>query len=162
MWLLYLPLIVPQVAFLGGLQTYGLILGLDAGRGPVILAHLVFVLPYVFLTLAGPWRAWDPRYGIVARALGARPVGVLWRVRMPMLLAPILTASAVGLSVSIGQYLPTLLIGGGRVSTLTTEAIALATGGDRRAIGVFALAQTALALAPFALALLLPRLVEKR
>ena len=76
-----------------------------------------------------------------------------------MLLAPLLTATAVGVAVSVGQYLPTLLAGGGRVETLTTEAIALASGGDRRAIGVFGLMQTAAAMLPFALALALPALV---
>ena len=33
--------------------------------------------------------------------------GVLWRVRLPMLLAPVLTAFAVGFAVSVGQYRPT-------------------------------------------------------
>ncbi|WP_296423048.1 ABC transporter permease subunit [Yoonia sp.] len=158
-WLLYLPLLIPQTAFLPGLQTMLLNLGADVGRVPVMLAHLVFVLPYVFLSLADPFRAWDTRMGTIAAALGSSPDGVLWRVRLPMLLRPILTALAVGLAVSVGQYLPTLLIGGGRVATLTTEAVALASGGDRRAIGVYGLMQTGAALVPFALALLIPALV---
>ncbi|MEJ8561876.1 ABC transporter permease subunit [Yoonia sp. GPGPB17] len=158
-WLLYLPLLIPQTAFLPGLQTLMLSLGADVGRLPVMLAHLVFVLPYVFLSLADPFRAWDTRMGTIAAALRASPNGVLWRVRLPMLLRPILTALAVGLAVSVGQYLPTLLIGGGRVATLTTEAVALASGGDRRAIGVYGLMQTGAALVPFALALLIPALV---
>jgi putative thiamine transport system permease protein len=158
LWLLYLPLLVPQVAFLPGLQTLFLGLGIESGRLSVMAAHLVFVLPYVFLSLSEPFRAWDARYGTVAATLGAGADGVLWRVRLPMLLAPILTAFAVGFAVSVGQYLPTLLVGGGRVPTLTTEAVALASGGDRRAIGVWSLAQTAAALLPFALALTLPRL----
>ncbi|HEV8037092.1 ABC transporter permease [Yoonia sp.] len=158
-WLLYLPLLIPQTAFLPGLQTLMLNMGADVGRLPVILAHLVFVLPYVFLSLADPFRAWDTRMGTIAAALRASPDGVLWRVRLPMLLRPILTALAVGLAVSVGQYLPTLLIGGGRVATLTTEAVALASGGDRRAIGVYGLMQTGAALVPFALALLLPALI---
>lgn len=156
LWLIYLPLLVPQIAFLPGLQTLLLTLGADIGRAPVMAAHLVFVLPYVFLALADPFRAWDARQGRVAAALGASPDRILWQVRLPMLLAPLLTALAVGFAVSVGQYLPTLLIGGGRVRTLTTEAVALASGGDRRAIGVWALMQTAAALLPFALALALP------
>jgi putative thiamine transport system permease protein len=76
-----------------------------------------------------------------------------------MLLRPVLTAAAVGFAVSVGQYLPTLLVGAGRVQTVTTEAVALASGGDRRVIGVYALVQTAAALAPFLLALALPRLL---
>jgi putative thiamine transport system permease protein len=75
-----------------------------------------------------------------------------------MLLRPLLTAAAVGFAVSVGQYLPTLLIGGGRVATLTTEAVALASGGDRRLIGVHALAQSAAAFVGFALALAIPAL----
>ena len=158
-WLLYLPLLVPQIAFLPGLQTLFLQVGADNGRGPVMVAHLIFVLPYVYLSLADPFRAWDARIGTIGAALGASPDGVLWRIRIPMLLRPILTAVAVGIAVSVGQYLATLLIGGGRVTTLTTEALALASGGDRRAIGVYGLMQTAAALLPFAIALLVPTLV---
>lgn len=159
LWLLYLPLLVPQTAFLPGLQTLLLNIGADTGRLPVIFAHLVFVLPYVFLSLGDPWRSWDVRHATVASALGAAPNRVFWWVRLPMLTRPILTAVAVGIAVSVGQYLATLLIGGGRVSTLTTEAVALASGGDRRAIGVYGLMQTFAALVPFTLALIIPTLL---
>ncbi len=159
MFLIYLPLLVPQTAFLPGLQTLLLTLGADTGLLPVIAAHLVFVLPYVFLSLGDPWRAWDGRNATVAAALGTSPAGVLFRIRLPMLLRPILTSAAVAIAVSVGQYLPTLLVGGGRVSTLTTEAVALASGGDRRAIGVWGVAQTAAVFLPFALALALPALI---
>lgn len=157
--LLYLPLIVPQTAFLPGLQTLLLGVGAEGGLLPVIFVHLVFVLPYVFLSLGDPFRQWDQRYVTVASALGASEDGVLWRVRLPMLVRPVLTAVAVGIAVSVAQYLPTLLIGGGRVSTLTTEAVALSSGGDRRAIGLFGLLQTAAAFLPFLLALLIPALL---
>ncbi|NRP23444.1 Inner membrane ABC transporter permease protein YnjC [Aliiroseovarius sp. xm-m-379] len=159
MWLLYLPLLVPQTAFLPGLQTLMLSFGIETGRAGVLLAHLVFVLPYMRLSLQDPWRQWDQRQALVAASLGASANRVLWQIRLPMLLGPVLTALAVGVAVSVGQYLPTLLMGGGRVETLTTEALALSSGGDRRAIGVFALLQTVVALAPFALALLVPALV---
>lgn len=159
--LLYLPLLIPQIAFLPGLQVLLLQAGLTSGRWVVILSHFVFVLPYVFLSLSDPWRAWDDRYGTVARALGTSPNGVLLRVRLPMLLTPILTAAAVGCAVSVGQYLPTSLTGGGRVATITTEAVALSSGGNRRAIGVYGVAQTLAALIPFAIALGLPRLVHR-
>ncbi|APZ53801.1 putative thiamine transport system permease protein [Salipiger abyssi] len=159
LWLLYLPLIVPQIAFLPGLQILALVGGIDGTRAAVIAAHVIFVLPYLFLSLSDPYRAWDTRHAAVARALGASPSGVFWRVRLPMLLRPVLTAVAVGCAVSVGQFLPTLLLGGGRVPTLTTEAVALASGGARRVIGVTALAQTAAAFLPFALALLLPALI---
>ena len=157
--LLYLPLIVPQIAFLFGLVVLLEGLGLRARLGLVIFAHLLFVLPYVFLSLAEAYRRLDPRWARLALSLGHSPAGVFWRVRLPMLLAPLLTAAAVGLAVSIGQYLPTLLPGAGRVATVTTEAVALAGGGNRRVIGVWALVQAALPLLGFIVALGLPRLL---
>ncbi|WP_238380979.1 ABC transporter permease [Alkalilacustris brevis] len=161
-WLLpmiYLPLLVPQIAFLPGLQTFALMAGMDSGRVVVIAAHLVFVLPYVFLSLSDPWRAWDRRHAVAAATLGARPSRVLWAVRLPMLLRAALVAAAVGFAVSVAQYLPTLVLGGGRIETLTTEAVALASGANRRVIGVFAVAQMLLPMLGFLLALGLPALV---
>lgn len=159
LWLLYLPLIVPQATFLIGLQTLAIGTGWTGAQAAVIAAHVIFVLPYVFLSLSDPWRSWDARQGLVAASLGAGADRILWRVRLPMMLRPVLVAAAVGFAVSVGQYLPTLLIGMGRVTTLTTEAVALSSGGDRRLIGVYALSQTIMPLAGFALALALPALL---
>ncbi len=156
LWLLYLPLLVPQVAFLPGLQLLPLSLGIGPSVWLVLAGHVVFVLPYVFLSLSGPFRAWDDRLAQVSAGLGASRNRTLWTLRLPMLTGPLLTAVAVGLAVSVGRYLPTLLLGGGRVTTLVTEAVALSSGGDRRAIGVWGLGQTGAALLPFALALIVP------
>ena len=159
LWLLYLPLLIPQTAFLPGMQTLLLQIGVDRTLWAVVLAHMVFVLPYLRLSLEGPYKAWDARQGTIAAAMGASANRIFFRLRLPILLAPVLTAFAVGMAVSVGQYLPTLLVGGGRVQTLTTEAVALAAGGDRRAIGVYGLLQTAAALLPFMMAVILPPLV---
>ena len=160
MWLLYVPLLVPQIAFLPGLQMLALRLGTPGlALWSVAAAHVVFVLPYVFLSLGPAYRAWDARIAVVGAALGATPARVFWRLRLPMLLPAILIATALGLSVSIAQYLPTLLIGGGRVETLTTEAVALSSGGNRRIIGAYGLLQMLLPAAGFALAIGLPRLI---
>jgi putative thiamine transport system permease protein len=157
--LLYLPLLIPQIAFLPGLQMLALPLGLDGTATAVAAIHLVFVLPYVFLSLSGPFRAWDSRIATAAATLGASEARIFWRLRLPMLAGPILTAAAVGMAVSIGQYLPTLLIGGGRVETLTTEAVALSSGGNRRLIGAYAVLQLLLPALAFGLAIAAPLLL---
>ncbi|MGR2739502.1 ABC transporter permease [Billgrantia sp. Q4P2] len=157
--LLYLPLIVPQIAFLFGLVVVMESLGMRPRLWLVIFGHLLFVLPYVFLSLAEAYRCFDPRWSQLALSLGTSRRAVFWRVRLPMLLAPLLTAGAVGLAVSIGQYLPTLLLGAGRIATVTTEAVSLAAGGNRRVIGVWALVQASLPLVGFIIAVGLPRLL---
>lgn len=156
MLLIYLPLLVPQISFMFGLQVFFNLLGLERTLLSVVLGHLVFVAPYVFLSLSEPFHALDPRYGQTALCLGASPARVFWQVRLPLLTRAVLTAAAVGLAVTVGQYLPTLLIGAGRFATVTTEAVALASGGDRRMIGIYGLLQMVLPFAGFALALLIP------
>lgn len=155
-FVLYLPLLVPQIAFLSGLSVWLLWHGWDGHFWSVAFAHLVFVLPYTYLVLVDPWHSFDARYLAVGRTLGKSPWRVVFTIRLPMLLRPILTAFALGFAISIAQYLPTLLVGAGRQPTITTEAVALASGGNRRFIGVYALVQTLLPFTVFAITALLP------
>ncbi len=159
--LLYLPLLVPQVAFLFGLQVLLVRLDLDGSFGAVLWAHLVFTIPYVFLSLADPWRRFDTRYTRSALALGASRSRVFWRIKLPILLPPVLIAAAVGFAVSAGLYLPTLLVGAGRVATLTTEAVTLSSGADRRVIGAWAMLQAGLPLAAYGAAVAGPRFFRR-
>lgn len=156
---IYLPLLVPQVAFLFGLQIVFLKAGVNGSTAAVIWAQALFVFPYVMMALSDPWRALDRRYLRSAAALGSPPFRTLVKVKLPILLRPILAATAIGFAVSAAQYLPTLIIGEGRVVTLTTEAVALSSGANRRVVGVHAVLQTALPFVVYLAAFLLPMLV---
>jgi putative thiamine transport system permease protein len=154
--LIYLPLLAPQIGFLFGVQVLLVWAELDGGWLALIWTHLLFVLPYVFLALSDSYRNLDPRYARSALALGRSPWVVWTRIKLVMLLRPILIALAVGFAVSVAQYVPTLFAGGGRFSTLTTEALSLSAGGNRRVVGLFALTLAVLPLLGFGLALALP------
>ena len=102
----YIPLILPQVALMMGVQLMLLAAHLPPVLPVVILAHSLFVLPYVYLSLAGAYQRFDWRYAQVARSLGAGFWRRLWRVVLPMTTGPILVAFAIGFAVSMAQYLP--------------------------------------------------------
>jgi len=155
--IIYLPLLVPSIAFLFGLVWLQQLVNNQAAFFNVVFTHLLFVLPYVFLSLASSYRRLDPRFANVAASLGATPCKVFLQVKLPQLFAPILIAAALGLAISFGQYLPTLLAGGGRIATITTEAVTLANGASRRTSAVYAIMQMALPLIGFILAWVLPK-----
>ena len=155
--IIYLPLLVPSIAFLFGLVWIQQLVNDQAAFFNVVLTHLLFVLPYVFLSLASSYRRLDPRFAHVAASLGAAPCKVFFKVKLPQLFAPILIAAALGLAISFGQYLPTLLAGGGRIATITTEAVTLANGASRRTSAVYAIMQMVLPLIGFILAWGLPK-----
>ena len=54
---------------------------------------------------------------------------------------PIGTALFIGFAISIALYLPTVFVGGGRIATITVEAVSLAANGSRGPAGVAAMLQ---------------------
>jgi len=161
LWIIFMPLLIPQISFLFGIQVLLVILHLDGTWFALIWIHLVFVLPYVFLTLANAYRTYDQRFSHVGITLSSSPRKTFTRVKLPILMKPVLFSLAVGFSVSIAQYLPTLYVGNGRFATITTETVSLAAGSDRRIIAVYALSQFILPLIGYVSAITVPYVMHR-
>jgi len=162
LWIIYLPLLVPQISFLFGIQVLLIFSGFEGRWSALVWIHLVFVLPYVFLTLANSYRTYDQRYSFVGKTLSSSPIRTFFSIKLIILAKPILFSMAVGFGVSIAQYLSTLYVGAGRFATITTETVSLASGSDRRIIAVYALSQFGLALLGYLSAVVLPALMFRK
>ncbi|MEY4933568.1 MAG: hypothetical protein RLZZ403_1888 [Pseudomonadota bacterium] len=147
--LLFVPLVLPQMAFLFGLQTVLLRLELDGSWSGVLWSHLLFVLPYAWVVLAEARAQLAPGYRIVARTLGAGPFTTWSRILLPQLLRSILVAAGLCFAVSMALYLPTQFAGGGRIVTVTTEAAVAMSSGDLRSAASYGVMQALLPLALF-------------
>ncbi len=158
-YFLYLPLLVPQITFMAGIQLLLVIMKMDGYWITLMLSHLLFVLPYMFIALSATYLAFDGRVTDQAILLGRSYTRVLFRIKLPMLLKPILFSFAIGFSVSVAQYIPTMLVGAGRFSTITTEVVNIASGSDRRIMAVYALIQQCLPMAMYAMAIILPKIL---
>ncbi len=126
----WLPLALPALPLVSGQYRVALWLGIDGQYAAVLWSHLLWVLPWMLLILQPAWRRIDPRLLLTARTLGWRQTKVFCLIKCPLLLRPALLAFATGFSVSMAQYMPTLWLGAGRFSTLTTETVALSSGGS--------------------------------
>ena len=153
----YLLLAVPTLLWALGLQRLCIALGWDATGWGLWLAHSASVWPYVLLSLQGPYAALDRRGAHLAASLGRSHWAYLWQVQWPLLRAALAAAFAVGFAVSVAQFLVTLFVGGGRFATVTTEALASSSGGQRSLLAAFALLQWLLPAGLFGLALWLGR-----
>ena len=153
--ILFLPLLIPGVAFLFGLTWFTQYIGAGVWV-PVLISHFVYVLPYVFLSVAVAYRRFDERYTYVSYGLGASPSKIFWKVKLPQLFAPVMVAFALGVAISFSQYLATLLPGAGTIATVTTESVAISAGASRRLSAVYTLVQMVMPLIGFALAWWLP------
>ncbi|WP_245957881.1 ABC transporter permease [Marinomonas piezotolerans] len=155
--LLYIPIILPQVTLLFGVQVSLLWLNLNGTWYSVAALHTFYSLPYVYLTLKSPYLAYDQAYLDQANRLKPLKWRNFFMIKLAMLKAPLFATFAIGFSVSMAQYLPTLMAGEGRITTLTTEAVTRAASGDRKLVSIMALMQAIMPLCIFALAMLLPR-----
>jgi putative thiamine transport system permease protein len=142
--LVFAPMLIPGVLLVAGLYQLALRLRLDGSLAGLWLAHSLFSAPYALVALAPAYRGFDARYEQTARALGRSRAAFLLRIKWPMLLAPLAAAAAVGFAVSVAQYLSTQFVGAGRHATVTTEALTLASGGQRTLMATFALLQALL------------------
>jgi putative thiamine transport system permease protein len=149
---LYLPLVLPSVLWVAGLHQMALAWGIGGTAWGVWLAHTLACVPYVYLALVGPYAGVSQRGWHIGASLGHGRWTYLWRIQWPLLRAALWSAFAVGCAVSVAQYLPTLYVGAGRFATVTTEAVTLASGGQRSLAAAFAWLQWLLPVLVFAIA----------
>ncbi|MCG7636327.1 ABC transporter permease subunit [Alteromonas sp. CNT1-28] len=159
---LFLPLLVPGVAFLYGLVWFQQLVFQNAVWFHTYVAHMVYVVPYVFLSMAVAYRKFDNRYAMVAQSLGKTPWQVFYHVKLPSLFSAIMVAWALGLAISFSQYLPTLLASGGTLPTVTTEAVASVSGSSTRLTAVYVIIQAVMPLIGFMIAWYMPAVATRR
>jgi putative thiamine transport system permease protein len=150
LWLL--PLVLPSVVWGVGLYSLALQWRLEGQWLGVLIAHAVMVLPYTLLALEPAYLAVDPRQWAVVASLGHGRWRYGWSIKWPLIRSALASAWAVGCAVSVAQYLPTLFVGAGRFATVTTEAVTLASGGQRSLMSAYAALQMLLPMLAFALA----------
>lgn len=149
---LFVPLLLPQMTFLLGVQVFLAGLRIEGTFMAVLWSHVIFALPYAWGMLAPARAAIDPRYQATACTLGASRRRAWFAITAPMLLRSGMLAVALAFSISVALYLPTLFAGAGRIATAATEAAAAAASGSLAPAAVQALILAMLPLLAFALA----------
>jgi putative spermidine/putrescine transport system permease protein len=128
---LLLPIIVPPLCVAMGLHLWLLRLGIAESFGGVVLVHLSACLPYAVFVMWGVFSNYNPEFEDQARSLGASPLKVIARVMLPLTFPGIVVAALFSFLLSWSQYLSTLIIGGGKITTLPILLFALMASGDR-------------------------------
>lgn len=111
--LVALPLLVPPYAVGTGLAEWFLRLRLADTAAGLVLAHLVYVLPYIVLVLAAGFTRRVAELEEAARTLGAGPLRRLAHVTVPAVAPALAVAALLGFTVSWSQYGTSLAVGGG-------------------------------------------------
>lgn len=130
--LFHLPIAVPSVVLgLALLVAFSRPpLAFNGTRWIVLAGHLMILLPFAYSTVSAALARVDPLPAQAAASLGAGPLRVLLRVRLPMLL-PAMTASAsLALAMSMGELGATMMLYPPDWRTLPASIFALTDRGQ--------------------------------
>lgn len=125
-----LPILVPPLASTMGVHVTFIRLGLADTILGVFLVHLVPTVPYTAIILTSVFAERSGELEEAARTLGANPWQAFLRVTLPDVAPGIAVAGLFAFLISWGQYILTLLIGGGNVVTLPMLLFSAASGND--------------------------------
>jgi len=124
------PSIIPGLAVTMGIHVMFIRLGLADTMIGVILVHLIPTIPYMTISMSGVFANYDPDFEEQARSLGASVFKTFFLITLPAVFPGIVTGAMFSFLISWGQYVLTVLIGGGRVITLPLLLFSFATSMD--------------------------------
>ncbi len=114
--LIFLPLFIPPYIFSMGNQITFIRLHIADSFIAVILSHIPATLPYMILSLKAGFTTLSDDMENQGKMLGADKLTIYRLIIIPHLLPSVTAGCTLSLLVSISQYLPTLIAGGGAVS----------------------------------------------
>jgi len=114
--LLLLPLTTPEVVLGSSLLSLFLQLNVPTGFGTIVLAHVMFCVSYVALTVKARIRGFDWTLEEAAMDLGATPWRVATRVTLPLIAPGIAAAGMLSFALSLDDFVITLFNAGSRVT----------------------------------------------
>lgn len=144
--LLFLPMATPEVVIGAGLAAQFLAAGVPKGIGTIIVAHAMFCLSFVVVTVKARVASLDPALEDAGRDLYGSPAQVFWRITFPLLLPGILAAALLAFSLSFDDFIITYF-NSGSVNTFPTFIYTAATRGIPAQANVIASAVFLLAIA---------------
>ena len=143
--LIFLPMATPEVVIGAGLAAQFLSAGIPKGMGTIIIAHTMFCLSFVVVTVKARAAGLDPALEAAGADLYGSPMVVFWLVTFPLLLPGILAAALLSFSLSFDDFIITYF-NSGAVNTFPTYIYTAATRGIPASANVIATAVFVLAI----------------
>lgn len=110
--LLVLPLTTPEIVMGSSLFTLFFNLGAERGFWTIVLAHTLFCLSFVAMTVKARVRGTDWTLEDAAMDLGSTPMRTFWKITMPIIMPGVAAAFLLSLALSIDDYIITSFVAG--------------------------------------------------
>lgn len=113
-----LPIMIPEIILGIAFMALFSAIGLPFGRITLVLAHVSFCVPYIYITVKGRLATMDPGLEEAARDLGATPLGALRTVTLPLAMPAILSGCLLAFAMSMDDFVISFFVNGPETTTL--------------------------------------------
>ena len=111
--LLFLPMATPEIVLGAGLAAQFLSAGVPKGLVTIIIAHALFCLSFVVVTVKARVASLDPALEEAGRDLYGSSLQVFWKITFPLLLPGITAAALLSFALSFDDFIITRFNNGG-------------------------------------------------
>ena len=136
--LLFLPMATPELVLGAGLAAQFFNFGVEMGFTTIVLAHVMFCLSFVVVTVKARVASLDPALEEAATDLYGSPSQVFWKVTFPLLLPGIMAAALLAFALSFDDFIITYFNSGPTQTFPTFVYTAASKGlpGEANVIGI--------------------------
>jgi spermidine/putrescine transport system permease protein len=114
--LLFANIAAPEVVLGAALLSMFLTLGVPRGYWTILIAHVMFSLAYVAVTVRARMAGMDPSLEEASRDLGAGPITTFFRVTLPGIMPGVMSGALLAFALSIDDYIITSFNAGNTVT----------------------------------------------
>ncbi len=113
-----LPIMIPEIIL--GIAFLALFSALRVpfGELTLVLSHITFCVPYIFITVKSRLTTLDPALNEAARDLGASPARAFLTVTLPLVLPAVLSGSLLAFAMSMDDFVISFFVNGAETTTL--------------------------------------------
>ena len=114
-----LPISNPDIVTAIGLLMFFSMIGVKKGFATMLLAHVMFCIPYVMLSVMPKLRSLDPNLADAALDLGATPWQALTKVIVPQIMPGIISGALVAFTMSFDDFIISYFVTGNGVNNIS-------------------------------------------
>lgn len=113
-----LPLMIPEIVTAVASLVFFIAVGFDLGLGTILIAHIVFCIPFAYLPISARLQGIDMHFEEAAQDLYASKLQSFRYVLFPMLMPGLLSGFMLAFIVSLDDFIITNMVAGPGATTL--------------------------------------------
>lgn len=113
-----LPVMIPEIILAVAFLAIFTAAGMKLGMGTLVLAHVTFCTPYIFMLVKGRLAGMDQNLELAARDLGASPARAFFTITLPLILPGVLSGAMLAFAMSMDDFVISFFVTGSNVNPL--------------------------------------------